>query len=269
METRFIKGLVTVALLFQTLQSDAKIVEIMNMSQILQSITRDTLVVFDLDNTIMEPTQTLGSDQWGTNQIARFVAKGLSEYDAKNQGVGQFAQVQLKTNVQVVETITPKLIQHLQKNNVQVIGLTARPLNLTMRSAQQLQSLGVNLATTAPALTQIFSTRHPSAYFQGILVVGPHNNKGEVLMGFMNASQVKASRIIFVDDKLSNVKNVNDALEKQNRPHVEFRYGAADAKVAAFNTNIGDMQWNIFLQTGRIISDQQALEMLNSRRRTR
>lgn len=260
------KNVFLMLLMLFTVPVHAKVVEIKSMSQILPAVSADTLVIFDLDNTIMEPTQTLGSDQWGTHEIARFKSSGLPDRQAKDQGVARFAQVQMKTQVQPVEALTPRLIQQLQMNKVQVLGLTARPLNLTLRGVQQLQSLHVNLAFTAPTLTTALISAEPSAYSQGVLIVGPHNNKGEVLMNFLKAARIKANSIVFVDDKLHNVEDVNQALSRQGLPHIEFRYGAADAKVSSFNPEIGDVQWKIFLQTGKILNDQQASQLIHRRK---
>ncbi len=259
------KKLIMIISLFLAATVQASTLEIKSMGQVLPLITANTLVIFDLDNTIMEPTQTLGSDQWGMNEIQRFLKAGLPEREAKDQGVGRFAQVQMRTSVQAVEAMTPKLIHYLQKNKIQVMGLTARPLSLTLRSAQQLQSLGVDLAATAPVFNGALVSADPSAYFRGILLVGPHNNKGTVLMNFLRLSQVKADRIVFIDDKLSNVQNVETALNGQKLPHVGLRYGAADTKVASFNAAIGDIEWKVFTQTGRVIRDQQAQEILRKR----
>ncbi|MGZ3695326.1 MAG: DUF2608 domain-containing protein, partial [Bdellovibrionota bacterium] len=42
-------------------------------------------------------------------------------------------------------------------------------------------------------------------------------------------------RVVFVDDKIKNIKNVDTALNEQKMKILAFRYGAADAKVKAFN----------------------------------
>ena len=244
--------------------ANAAVYEIQTMPQILPTIDKNTLVVFDIDNTILEPTQTIGSDQWGMNEIAKFKTQGLEERTAKDRGVARFAQVQMRTAVQAVERQTPTLIHYLQKNNIRVLALTARPLNITQRTSQQLQSLGLNLSLTAPPANVTTSLgTEPVIYYQGLLIVGPHNNKGQVLFNFIkNYVTAPISKIVFVDDKAHNVKDVEASLQSVTIPPFEYRYAAADKKVASFNTKIGDIQWQVFVKTGKIINDNQALEIL-------
>ena len=42
----------------------AQVVEVATMQETLYAITAKTLVIYDLDNTLIRPSQTLGSDQW-------------------------------------------------------------------------------------------------------------------------------------------------------------------------------------------------------------
>lgn len=255
-----------ITLIIGSLFANAAVYEIKSMSQILPVIDQNTLVVFDIDNTISEPTQTLGSDQWAMNEIARFKAQGLDERTAKDSGVARFAQVQMRTAVKAVEPQTPQLIHYLQNNKVRVLALTARPLNIALRTFQQLMSLGVNLSLTAPQAevkTQLGT--EPVIYYQGVLTVGPHNNKGQVLFNFIkNYVTQPISKIVFVDDKAHNVKDVENGLKPVNVPHFEYRYGAADKKASEFNSKIGDVQWQVFVKTGRVISDAQAQQMLGN-----
>lgn len=260
---RFLTALV---LALCAIEARAKIYEIKTMAQILPVVDQNTLVVFDIDNTILEPTQTLGSDQWGMSEISRFKTQGYDPRTAKDMGVARFAQVQLKTAVQAVEKITPSLIHHLQKNRVRVLALTARPLNLTLRSVQQLQSLGINLSLTAPQahITGQLGTE-PSQYYQGMLIVGPHNNKGQILYNFIkNYVSGPISKIVFIDDKEHNVKDVDLGLGSMSTPHLEFRYGAADSKVSGFDSRIGDIEWQVFLKIGCILRDDEAIKLLKS-----
>lgn len=260
--------ILAVSLVVSAQTAQAKSYEIQSMKQILPLIDQNTLVVFDIDNTILQPTQMLGSDQWAMNEISRFKAQGLDDRSAKDKGVAQFAQVQMKTNVQPVEKINPALIRYLQKNRITTFALTARPLVLAHRSDQELQSIGVQMHITAPkAPLQSQLGTDPTVYNKGILLVGPHNNKGTVLANFIkNFVHQPITKIVFIDDKVGNVQNVEEGLKDFSIPHFELRYSAADAYVKAFDSRIGDLQWNIFKQNDAIISDAQALQIISNRR---
>ncbi len=174
----------------------------------------------------------------------------------------------MKTLVQPVERMTPALIRYLQKNKVKVLALTARPLTLANRSVEQLSSIGIDLTLTAPsaALKQRLGTE-PTLYNKGILLVGPHNNKGTVLAQFIKSNtQQPISKVVFIDDKVGNVQNVDEGLKGFSFPHFELRYSAADAYVKSFNSKIGDLQWYVFQKNKIILSDSEAAKILNGQR---
>jgi len=45
-------------------QARAEIIEVKNMAAVANLIDQDSLVVFDIDNTLIQPVQSLGSDPW-------------------------------------------------------------------------------------------------------------------------------------------------------------------------------------------------------------
>jgi hypothetical protein len=57
-----------------------KIIEINELKQAEKHIDRETLVIFDLDNTLMETSQTLGSNQWFEHRIDYYYVKKGQEH---------------------------------------------------------------------------------------------------------------------------------------------------------------------------------------------
>src|SRR5688572_16340760 len=74
--------------------ASARVVEINKMADITAHVTEQTWVVFDLDNTVMEPVQTLGSDQWFDHMV-----KTLGNLD---KAVEVWSRVQSETLMQPV-----------------------------------------------------------------------------------------------------------------------------------------------------------------------
>jgi FMN phosphatase YigB (HAD superfamily) len=225
--------LVLVTIFISTLAS-ARIIETNAMEEILPHITKKTWVVFDLDNTVMEPTQTLGSDQWFDYLV--------KQTGSVEQAIELWESVQAHTRMQPVEEGTPILIQRLQARGYKVFALTARPQSLNSVTVKQLASLGVR--------------------FSKIVSIGPTSNKGDTLLNELSQAEVLPPRVVFVDDKQKHVKNVEEALDTAGIDNIEFRYGAADPKVRAFNAKIAAIQLRHFQNTGIIISDSQARAIL-------
>jgi hypothetical protein len=236
----------------------AEIVEIDRMKQILPHITKSTLVVFDLDNTIMETPQTLGSDQWFGYMERSYEAQGIEKPQSTNQAIDIWMEVQHSSRMQPVEASTPALVQNLQRTaGIKLIALTARPFELRYRTRLQLRKLGISFET--PESHNIAAKLPPELHFdRGILSIGPTQNKGEVLKSFIISNGEIFDRVLFVDDKAKHVHNVESALADLPVENINFRYGAADPKVKSFNAYIADRQLEIFQRTGRLINDQSA-----------
>lgn len=251
----------SLVLALASLAARAEVREITSYREVTPLTDTSTLVVFDLDNTIFEPTQTLGSDQWGSLQQKRFKEQGLPPADAVDRGVAMFAEVQMKTNVQLVEPMTAGFIADLQKRGFRVMGLTARPMNLVARTVDELRSLGLDLSRTAPegVVPVGADARHEVRYAGGVLFVGPHNLKGPVLKSFLTGQLPTSIR--FFDDKKHHVDDLEDVFASLT-DYVGYRYGAADARVKSMSPELGDFEWKAFKLWNVILDDETARELM-------
>lgn len=232
----------------------ADIREVQSMKEALAIVTTGDVVVFDIDNTISEPAQTLGSDQWYSYLVDKYKKSGLSEDQAIDQAIQEWIEVQLFTKARPVEAVTPGLIAGLQARNVMTIALTARPVELKDSTVDQLKSIDVNFQSYGLNFSDAIDVQ----LYKGVLFVGPKRNKGLVLEKFFEAVKVKPKRLIFVDDKVKHVKNMEEVFAKKGFANINFRYGAADATVAAFQSELADYQWSFFQDTGGLLSDEDA-----------
>lgn len=240
----------------------AEVREAANLAAILPVITDDTLVIFDLDNTVIEPTTTLGGDQWFTQIVKDYLGEGYSEREATDRAVIRWSEVQTYVRAQPVEPTTAAVICDLQKRGLKVIALTARPSSILKETLRELREVGVDF-TKSPVFDHdlLFDMERPVFYSQGILSVN-NTNKGLALLKLLELAGIQPAHIVFVDDKLKNVANVNDALNANvTIPHIEFRYGAADPKVAGYQHILALFQEQLL---GKILSDEDALFLMTS-----
>lgn len=244
--------LATITLLFTAATASANVTEIKSMREILPFVDSQTLLVFDLDNTVMEPLQTLGSDQW-----FKYL---LSQGQTLSEALSVWEEVQKVTAMRPVETITPEIIADEQNLGVQVMALTARPADLAETTENQLMSIGVSFQKESPNSHGWTGTGENAAtYIHGIEYIGPSLSKGDALMSFLNSNGLHPSRVVFVDDTSKHDETVNVALDHAKIENYEFRYGADDAKVAAFDAQIAAIELEVFKNSGGLlISDSQA-----------
>jgi len=215
----------------------AEIVQITSIHQIVPSLVPGSLVAFDLDNTVMMPPQTLGTDQWFDHLVQANLAQGYDSALAVTEAVRTWISVQKVTRMLPVERTTPSLIHQLQAEGYLVIALTARPPELHDVTVRQLASIGVR--------------------FQQVLSIGPTQSKGDAMKTFLATATSRISRVIFIDDKQKHVDTVNSSLNSLGGAilHTEYRYGATDNKVRAYNANVAECEWKIFEQTQTLVSD--------------
>ncbi len=233
MKILFTKTL-SVLLLFSSLAS-AEVIEVKNMNSILPFIKQDTLVVFDLDNTIMETPQMLGSDQWFDHAVETKIHSGENKALAVDTVARLWSHIQLSSNMQLVEPETASIINYLQQNTIEVIALTARPEDMFDRTRQQLKENGVTIKD---------------------LHTAGNKSKGDALVDIIQKKYPQIKSIVFIDDKLKHAQTVNEALNRySNITHYEFRYSFADDKVKSYSPSVAECQLEKFLSENNLVPD--------------
>ena len=236
----------------------ANIKESNNISDLLTYATPNSLVLVDLDNTIIQPKQTLGSDQWYSDMVKTF-KKTMSDDAAKKRAIAIWQRVQSKIEVVPVEDDTIDVIKKLQSDNIRVMALTARSRPVADRTIALLTSIGIDFSIKNNEFKKIkLYDKHNVKIKNGVIFIGPLNNKGKVLLRFLDKTQLKPDKIIFIDDKSEHASSVDAALQSRGIEHISIRYGAADKAVARFSKNIANKQLEIFNACGKFVSDEFA-----------
>lgn len=216
--------------------------EIRSMVEIEPFIDDTTLLVFDLDNTLIEPVGNLGSDQWFYFLIRKYTEiDRLGEKEAAARAMDLWNKAQWLVEVKAVEPLTPNLIRRQQDRGIKTMGLTAREPEIADRTLEQLERIGVRLGRST--VHEAERKAGGGALFkQGILFVGEGRDKGEALLGFLREIQYAPAKVLFVDDRRKHVVSVERALAGSGIDYLGFRYGATDAKVEQFNRDTEDPQ---------------------------
>ncbi len=240
----------------------AVIIERQSMRDMAPLISQGTLVVFDIDNTLIQQAQTLGSDQWFSYVLKQYTDKGMTKEAALAKTSGFWQQINYETGVLPVEPQTPAFLRRLQDAGLIVVGLTSRNAMFVDITERQLHDVQIDFSRS-PISGRSDMAIDTVRYYHGVLMT-TGQNKGESLLKFLNRFQLHPQKVVFVDDILGNVQKMEDALTKANIPVVNVRYGALDARVRAFNPKIPLVEWGIFSKYHRLISDDAALRIINS-----
>lgn len=230
------------------------------LSDILKHTDNNTMVILDIDNTLIEPAQSLGSDQWAWDRVSTLCKQGLIQQDAIQQTSNEWYVVHLLTKVKTLESNTAEVIDALQKQGYPVIALTTRRPRYMEITFRELKDVNINF--TNDFINSCKFTYNNMIYENGITFISIENRKGAALKELLQQMVHLPEKIIFVDDKLSHVKDVEETCAQLNIDFVGVRYGAADAHVASYNSRIAEKQLSLFNQ---ILSDDEALLLLQNK----
>lgn len=253
MKIIFIKSIL-LALCF-AFTAQAEVIETNKYEDVLKYVTPDTLFVTDIDNTVVRPIQTLGSDQWVGATVTRLRKAGLQEEDSLHIAVGLFSLVQQQTKVVAIEPDIPKVLKKISAKGARTMGLTARNLGLQTATAAQLKSIGASL-TGVKGKPNLNIENEKVGYISGVLFAGAHNDKGVILKRFLELNPMpNVKRIVFIDDKAHHTSEIDKAFAGSKYEVKAFRYGGADAIVKAYDPALAAKQWDGFIDENVLLPE--------------
>ncbi len=237
----------------------AKIIETDHFEELCSYVAEDTLIILDIDDTLLIPTQMLGCDEWFLHQLKKHQNAGMNYTQALEKGLAEWEAIRHLTKMKIVEPGTEKIIAALQKQNCCIIGLTTQGLALATRTSKQLKEHHIDLTITAPSKEDVFfqSQGHGLLFRNGILFTSA-TNKGEALFKLCEKIGYSPKRIIFINDKETHVKELEMVAEKKQVECVGLRYAYADAHKAAFRPEVAEYQFS-HSSFDKILSDEEAL----------
>ena len=229
--------------IFDSFFTFCDIEEIVTMEAVQTSINGNTLVIYDVDNTIFEPVGNFGSDQWFFYLNKVYQMDGFSPEEAEEKALELWNRTQYTIKVRPVERNIPNLIKQQQSKGVKVIAMTARTGEVAAITMKQLQSINVNFSQSSlldDGIIEIKKSdnvklRNDVLFENGILFVGEKNSKGEVLLLLLESLKYSPQNVVFIDDRMKHLIGVEKALGTLNIPYKGFRYGGADENVRAFD----------------------------------
>lgn len=240
-----------------------KVFHIESLTQVSSDHPPKTLFLFDIDDTIFDSFSMVGSKAW-----RRYIVEAAKKIDPSENWHDIFSHALAKKHpLKAVEEITSSFVKDLQNKEFAVCGFTSRERQLWYNmpqegvdalTVQQLASIDVNfnngsVETLYPDLAK------DSEYFNGVFFANIEP-KGNYLLHLFKTSSTLPEKVVFIDDKLSQVESVANALAELGIPHESYFYSATDEKAKAFNPLIANIQLYTFYESNSetALSDEQA-----------
>jgi len=237
---------ISIITLILHLHINAIIIESDKLETILQYTTgKKTIVAFDIDFTIAEHEQELGEGPWFDYYIKKIQEKGLHPKEALNLALSVFYLVNQFIDLKNIDN-SNALIKDLQDNGISTIAVTNRSIPTYKRTIEQLKKIDIDFSKKGLSKNDIdLAVKYNGIFSQGIIFCGG-NNKGKMLFQFLDKINYKPKKIVFIDDKLKNVKHVEKEVEKQNIEFVGIRFSKLDEKAKNFNIEEVEKQFEQF-----------------------
>jgi hypothetical protein len=240
----------------------SEIVEVQHFNEIKKHVRSESLVILDIDDTLLVPVQMLGCDPWFIHRLNFYLEQGNYAF-ALDKALAEWEGVRHLTKIKIVEEGTEEVIRELQEKNICVMGLTTQGLALATRTTKQLKHLNINLSKTAPSNEDhYFINGHGVLYRSGILFTAG-SPKGEALMKLLEILSLKPKHIVFINDKLTHVRDVEGSVELSGIEFTGLRYTFSDERVQNFRQDIAEIQWTQS-SFNYILSDEEALAILST-----
>lgn len=252
-----------VSISFQLLASDSKFIQSDQIEDLLPEITPDTLLLFDVDDTLIIGPRMVGSHEW-FDELMESIAK----YPVHQQERYASVTIQVLQNLtpHVTDSVLPQLIRQLQEQKIRAYAFTARGKNgwyhgvvpgIDAATVAQLAKVGISFGAT---LEQAPFDQHPG-FGKGIFY-SDGDPKGPFLVQVLKSVQFTPDKVVVVDDKKQQVDSVMQALEKEGIPVVGFHYTKISGKKSPYNQKGARLQMKLVRQEGIYYSEEQILEKL-------
>lgn len=209
----------------------------------------EQLVILDIDNTLGEPDTLdgLGSDQWFKEMVKSYETQGHNTESAINQVLPSYFAIHHHNLLKPVEPTTASCVKCLQ-GKAHVMSLTARSPGFSNRTQEQLSAIDIHLhKATVHNMPLNLKHTHPALFCEGILFAG-NNNKGDILITFLEKINYIPKIIIFVDDKEHNIRAVEKAAKSKNIAFVGIRHSRLDQKVQNFTLEKTALHHDAFIK---------------------
>jgi phosphoglycolate phosphatase-like HAD superfamily hydrolase len=256
----------TLSLLFtMILPVFGTIIETHHFHEILSHANADTLILLDIDDTILIAPQMLGTDEWLYHQTQEREKIGISSPDAFIKSLAEWEAIRHITAMELVEPGINAVIHSLQALGFPVMGLTTQSITLAIRTAHHLKEHQLDLSLSAPFSENhcLKINRRNVFYIDGILFTSGAS-KAESLFALCDKIGYFPKRILLIDDKGSHLKDMERAAEARQIEFVGLRYAYSDARKNAFCPHVANCQFT-HSTFHRLLSDEEARKLIESK----
>lgn len=251
------------------------IVEPENLEQMISSLPKGTLLLLDVDSTIIETPDAHARKHKlpeGTKGLIGQLKDELKDTpDRRNEVISQW---RLQREVILVHPRWPEIIENAKKNGVTVFALTNMETGklgqidcMEKWRFEELQSKGIHFSNGQSnneyKLNNEDKDKGYALFYHGLILTGVLSGKGvkpNALEKVIAKEQLSPTCIAFVDDIRSNIDDIKAYAESNNIPFEGIHWRGCELIPGEPNEEIMAKQKEQLLTTGKWLSDEQVVE---------
>jgi hypothetical protein len=203
---------------------------------------RSTLVVFDIDDTLLTATEFFGSDKWYDWQRGRALTPNgqLLPINDADKVSCLFDVLGMTYEIATNRPTQDNMARLVKQVNNDMVILTARSDDYRAATKRELAHNGLSFidkTLVSPDTGYHYDITHGGrtatvSYVDGVFMV-KGMDKGVLLLDLLARAGRKYEAVVFVDDKTHNINNMANALQKAGIDYYGFQYTKINKTVSA------------------------------------
>lgn len=230
----------------------------------LNQCDAQTLVLFDIDDTLISTTDIMGTK----SPPLLFKLKAILKHPQllfKKNWEYYYSIMWQQTEWHVIEPDSITIINHLKDRGCIALGLTSMETgsfgvieNFPEWRSALLADFGIKFTDSFLNIVfndlQSYRNNYPELY-DGILCCN-QQSKGSVVAAFLNHFNLQPTKIIFFDDSADNLASVAAVCKQRDIPFTGFQYKGAEKLAKKWDMQKALMQLDYLIDHGTWISDK-------------
>ncbi|SCA58619.1 hypothetical protein AB751O23_AG_00250 [Chlamydiales bacterium SCGC AB-751-O23] len=251
---------------FSLFGSVQEVKEINSILDIHPYLKPNSIIILDLDNTLITSSTDLGNAHWYHSCLQIEQLKGKTRKEAQKNLNSIWIEIQNSAEHHLVENNTPYLLKNLKQfPKTTLLSITGREPRASKITLDMLDKLHISLERPSQNNFQLnFYTPHPSFYTEGIIFAGLNKKSAIVrqLVQSLTLQKIPFEQIIFVDDQRITVEAVKKVCQDLNLNYTGLKYNHVKTRVGDFSLARAYKQLDV-LRKG--LSNQDAETLLSTR----
>jgi hypothetical protein len=260
-----------------------EITSITQAEDVLFQADKNTLVVFDIDQTLINPAIKFAQPRYQHDKIFQKYRAELEQYLEERRKIDPFYGEIFESKIwqssfELVEPKTLDIIKDLQARGIKIVALTSTQPGrfgivdrMDIERSRNLKSVGIDFSTSFKDQgvdlkgLKTYRGNYPT-YYKGIIcpALNAGNTKGTALVAFFDAIQWTPKRVIFFDDSKDNVTVVVNEMRKHAIPCVAFLYRAAFIPAKdSLDESLVRFQLGYLRKYDTVLADEEAAAMMH------